>query len=258
MLRLLTASALLGALAFSCSGDAPEAELGPVLRYKFAPEVEIRLASFEGLPDAETWMQLAVRGSDQFQGEAATPILALIRAPENAPLEGVTRALEELHLEMEDDNQPYLGVLLDSAPGNWEIPSQVDFLLSAQPYQGTYRVSRDDFPRLFIQMNSETRAAEIRWEPSGRVGNGHYGRPLEVAQSSWLTSEGWADLSDGLALWGLGESDLGVDVPVWFEGSVTVHEARSAWKQFFQADVRLLALQTFWISEDPPSDDPDE
>jgi hypothetical protein len=253
MLRLLTASALLGALAFSCSKGPPPIAMGPVIHFEFAPEIEARLISIEALPNADFWREQLNHSGELWGSELLPPVVALLRAPDSLLLEDLVWSIEEIQGAWSDGPGRFVLAVLLESDGAWELPASLDFAVSTMPAQGTHLLLRSEFTRLFVRMNPESRRAECRWEAGEPPGNGHWGTPLLVEDSSWMTLQGWTPLPVHLSLWGLDEGDLGPEIPVWFEESTTVGEARSAWAEFAAVGVRLLDLQIFSISEDPPA-----
>ena len=255
MLRLLTASALLGALAFSCSEEPPATAMGPVIHFEFASEIEARLISIEALPNADFWREQLSLSGELWESELLPPVVALLRAPDSLLLEDLIWSIEEIQGAWSDGPGRFVLAVLLEADGVWELPASLDFAVSAMPNQGTYLLPKREFTRLFVRMNPESRRAECRWDEGKPPGNGHWGTPLLVNDSSWMTPEGWTSLPVHLSSWGLDERDLGTEIPVWFEESTTSGEARSAWAEFAAAGVRLLDLQTFSIEEDMPAFD---
>ena len=91
MHRLLNASALLGALAFSCSDPEP-------VHQGVAPAVAIEAIPWSSIEREVEWKQLLQRS---FTGRASSEssVLASITVGESATALDLIRALEDLHVE---------------------------------------------------------------------------------------------------------------------------------------------------------------
>lgn len=248
MLRLLNVSALLGVLAFSCS-DSEQTHQGVV------PTVAIEAIPWSSIEREEEWKQrLQQSASNRASSESA--VLASISVGESATALDLVRALREVGFEPGGrTSHPVLGIFQEQGRGvtvGLSGRQRAKWGIAAQPFVGTSRVA--ELGRSYVTWDSVEGIARIRVGEKTPFGNGHDGTAILVIESGWASMEEYP-LKEYLLLLNLGQSGYPwPDIPVWLERSMPMEQAMRVFETFAEAGAKLIAVQTFSISDDPPSE----